>query len=157
MTPPNHHALHLTAAPLDSRTVQIICSRLLQPTGRFRRRSLSLIGGAHTMNSSTASNSTPRRRQRWLKVCIWTVALLVAYFSSAVYCRVMFERGAFGGIDSPIASTLEKVYAPLDALGRTCPPFTDAFEWCVHLFPLSSCKNKPGAPVPHNHQRIGKD
>ncbi len=30
----------LTAAPLGSRTVRIICQRLLQPTGRFRRRSL---------------------------------------------------------------------------------------------------------------------
>jgi hypothetical protein len=35
--------LHLTAAPLCSRTVRIICQRLLQPTGRFRRRSLSLV------------------------------------------------------------------------------------------------------------------
>ena len=35
-------ALQRTAAPLGSRTVQIICQRLLQPTGRFRRRSLSL-------------------------------------------------------------------------------------------------------------------
>jgi hypothetical protein len=32
-----------SAAPLGSWTVQVICSRLLQPTGRFRRRSLSLI------------------------------------------------------------------------------------------------------------------
>ena len=32
-----------TAAPLGSRTVRIICQRLLQPTGRFRRRSLSLV------------------------------------------------------------------------------------------------------------------
>jgi hypothetical protein len=30
-------------APLGSRSVQVICSRLLQPTGRFRRRSLSLL------------------------------------------------------------------------------------------------------------------
>jgi hypothetical protein len=35
----------LTAAPLGSRTVQVICPRLLQPTGRFRRRSLSSFGG----------------------------------------------------------------------------------------------------------------
>jgi len=39
---PPTRALHLTAAPLGSRTVQTICQRLLQPTGRFRRRSLSL-------------------------------------------------------------------------------------------------------------------
>ena len=31
------------AAPLGSWTVRVICSRLLQPTGRFRRRSLSLV------------------------------------------------------------------------------------------------------------------
>ena len=36
-------ALQRTAAPLGSRTVQVICPRLLQPTGRFRRRSLSLV------------------------------------------------------------------------------------------------------------------
>jgi hypothetical protein len=36
-------ALQRTAAPLGRRTVWVICSRLLQPTGRFRRRSLSLI------------------------------------------------------------------------------------------------------------------
>ena len=36
-------ALQLTAAPLGSWTVRVICSRLLQPTGRFRRRSLSLV------------------------------------------------------------------------------------------------------------------
>jgi hypothetical protein len=36
-------ALQRTAAPLGSWTVQVICSRLLQPTGRFRRRSLSLV------------------------------------------------------------------------------------------------------------------
>jgi hypothetical protein len=32
-----------TAATLGSRPVRIICPRLLQPTGRFRRRSLSLV------------------------------------------------------------------------------------------------------------------
>ena len=36
-------ALQRTAARLGSRTVRIICQRLSQPTGRFRRRSLSLI------------------------------------------------------------------------------------------------------------------
>ena len=35
--------LKRTAAPLGSRAVQIIYQRLLQPTGRFRRRSLNLI------------------------------------------------------------------------------------------------------------------
>lgn len=35
-------ALQRTAATLGSRTVRIICRRLLQPTGHFRRRSLSL-------------------------------------------------------------------------------------------------------------------
>jgi hypothetical protein len=38
---PNH--AHLTAAPPGSWTVQVICQQLLQPTGRFRRRSLSLV------------------------------------------------------------------------------------------------------------------
>lgn len=37
-------ALQRTAAPLSSRTVRVIWPRLLQPTGRFRRRSLSLVG-----------------------------------------------------------------------------------------------------------------
>lgn len=41
MTVPPNHALQRTAAPLGRRTVQVICLRLLQPTGRFRRRSLS--------------------------------------------------------------------------------------------------------------------
>jgi hypothetical protein len=36
-------ALQRTAAPLGSRAVRIICQRLSQPTGRFRRRSLSLV------------------------------------------------------------------------------------------------------------------
>ncbi len=36
-------ALQRTAAPLGSRTVRIICQQLLQPTWRFRRRSLSLL------------------------------------------------------------------------------------------------------------------
>jgi hypothetical protein len=40
---PRNSSWHLTAAPLGSRTVQVICSRLLQPTGRSRRRSLSLV------------------------------------------------------------------------------------------------------------------
>src|SRR5438876_11340063 len=31
-----------TAAPLGSRAIRVICQRLLQPTGRFRRGSLSL-------------------------------------------------------------------------------------------------------------------
>src|SRR5436190_4273701 len=34
--------LQRTAAPLGSRAIRIICERLLQPTGRFRRGSLSL-------------------------------------------------------------------------------------------------------------------
>ena len=34
-----------TAAPLGSPTVQVMCQRFLQPTGRFRRRSLSLVVG----------------------------------------------------------------------------------------------------------------
>ena len=38
--PPKTRALQ--RRPLGSRTVQIICQRLLQPTGRFLRRSLSL-------------------------------------------------------------------------------------------------------------------
>ena len=39
--------LQRTAAPLGSRTVQLICQRLLQPTGRFRRRVAELfsLGG----------------------------------------------------------------------------------------------------------------
>jgi hypothetical protein len=36
-------ALQRTAAPLGRRTAQIICQRLLPPTGRFRLRSLGLI------------------------------------------------------------------------------------------------------------------
>jgi len=32
-----------TAAPVGSRAVRVICQRFLQPTGRFRRRSLSLV------------------------------------------------------------------------------------------------------------------
>ena len=43
-------ALQRTAAPLGSWTVQVICQRLLQPSGRFRRRSLSswsLDGSTH--------------------------------------------------------------------------------------------------------------
>ena len=36
-------ALQRTAAPLGSRTVRITCQRLLQPTGRFRWRSLGLV------------------------------------------------------------------------------------------------------------------
>ena len=36
-------ALQRTAAPLGRRTVRVIWPRLLQPTGRFRRRSLSLV------------------------------------------------------------------------------------------------------------------
>jgi hypothetical protein len=41
MLPPK---LQRTAAPLFSRTVQVIWQRLLQPTGRFRRRTLSSFG-----------------------------------------------------------------------------------------------------------------
>ena len=37
--------LQRPAAPLGSWTARIICPRLLQPTGRFRRRSLSLDVG----------------------------------------------------------------------------------------------------------------
>jgi hypothetical protein len=40
---PRNPSCHLTAAPLGRRTVQVIWPRLLQPTGRFRRRSLSLV------------------------------------------------------------------------------------------------------------------
>ena len=41
-------ALQRTAAPLGSWTVRVICQRLLQPTGRFRRRSLSLVVRRHS-------------------------------------------------------------------------------------------------------------
>jgi len=41
-----------SAAPLGRRTVQVICPRLLQPTGRFRRRSLGLGVFAHMLSSS---------------------------------------------------------------------------------------------------------
>lgn len=44
-------ALQRTAAPLGSWTVQLICSRPLQPTGRFRRRSLSLVVRQKTVDS----------------------------------------------------------------------------------------------------------
>ena len=53
-----------TAAPLGSRTVRIICQRLLQPTGRFRRRSMSLIVKplrTYHMKSSTQTSSRLRR------------------------------------------------------------------------------------------------
>ena len=46
-----------TAAPLGSRTVQVICQRLLQPTGRFRRRSLSL--GSSLGHFSRIMKTTP--------------------------------------------------------------------------------------------------
>ena len=39
---PRNPSWHLTAAPLGSRAAEVSCQRLLQPTGRFRRRSLSL-------------------------------------------------------------------------------------------------------------------
>ena len=38
-----NQTLQRTAAPPGSRKVQVICSRLVRPTGRFRRRSLSLV------------------------------------------------------------------------------------------------------------------
>jgi hypothetical protein len=38
-----NQSLQRTAAPQGSRTVRVIWQRLLQPTGRFRRRSLSLV------------------------------------------------------------------------------------------------------------------
>lgn len=49
--PPSHQKrlthfnkpLEPTVAPLGSRTAQVICSRLLQPAGCFRRRSLTLV------------------------------------------------------------------------------------------------------------------
>jgi len=40
--PARSRALQRTAAPLGTRTVRVLCQRLLQPTGRFRRRSVSL-------------------------------------------------------------------------------------------------------------------
>jgi hypothetical protein len=46
------------AAPLGSGTVRIICQRLLQPTGRFRRQSLTLV-----IKSMQRAQTTPRRSQ----------------------------------------------------------------------------------------------
>ena len=43
-------ALQRTTAPLGSRTVRVICQRLLRPTGRLRRQSLSLVVRQKTMN-----------------------------------------------------------------------------------------------------------
>ena len=39
---PRPKALQRTAAPQGDRAVRVICQQLLQPTGRLRRRSLSL-------------------------------------------------------------------------------------------------------------------
>ena len=52
-------ALQRTAAPLGSRTVQVICSRLLQPTGRFRRRSLSLVVRLKELPWTTRTTNAP--------------------------------------------------------------------------------------------------
>ena len=44
VNPPSpNHALRRTDAALGSQLVRVICSRLLQPTGLFRRRSLNLV------------------------------------------------------------------------------------------------------------------
>ena len=51
-----------TAATLGSRTVRIICQRLLQPTGRFRRRSLSL--------NACRRKEEPKRRRQALRMSL---------------------------------------------------------------------------------------
>jgi hypothetical protein len=53
-------ALQRTAAPLGSRTVRIICLRLLQPTGRFRWRSLSLVDYRASIRPMKILNYIPR-------------------------------------------------------------------------------------------------
>jgi TonB family protein len=50
-----NRALQRTAAPLGRRTFRIICQRLLQPTGRFRRRSLSLVVRRYAVMRTTIS------------------------------------------------------------------------------------------------------
>ena len=57
-------ALHRTAAALGRRTVREMCQRLLQPTGRFRRRSLSLIvGETDRLNQSVTQLLSFARRE----------------------------------------------------------------------------------------------
>ena len=61
MTNRRPRALQRTAAPLDGRTVRVVFQRLMQPTGRFRRRSLRSLD-PHTMNSVSTQTSVRRWR-----------------------------------------------------------------------------------------------
>jgi len=64
-----------TAAPLGSRTVRVICQRLLQPTGIFRRRSLSPVVGRRLADYMANRFQIPRdvetRLRRSFKVCAY--------------------------------------------------------------------------------------
>ena len=59
---PDARALQRTAAPLGSWTVRVIWQRPLQPTGRFRRRSLSLVVRRHSTSHTSCNNTKSQFR-----------------------------------------------------------------------------------------------
>ena len=70
-------ALQRTAAPLGSWTVRIIWPRLLQPTGRFRRRSLSLV----------VRSRMRKRHSCVVRIVVWSAVAVLAGFT---YVTVYF-------------------------------------------------------------------
>jgi hypothetical protein len=80
---------HQTAAPLGRRTVQVIWPRWLQPTGRFRRRSLSLVGSnMATIPISSWLPSMEQTRQDWRG---WSVSIF-----SGIGAGILVGSGSSG-------------------------------------------------------------
>ena len=79
------------------------------------------------------STTKTRKDQDWLRISSWVFGSLLLYLLSAFAVRILFDRGLI-----KFSPTLQKtclcVYAPFHWLGEVCPPFLDAFEWCVTKF-----------------------
>jgi len=109
-----NHALQRTAAPLGSRTVQVICSRLLQPTGRFWRRSLSCVVRCRwrAMNTSSTSETGKRHRRRWLRIFLVVIVAPV----------LLYVVGYFVVMDR---------HQPTSPLRRDAHYFDSSYRWAT--------------------------
>jgi ankyrin repeat protein len=117
-------ALQRTAAPLGRRTVRIICQRLLQPTGRFRRRSLSLVVSRHLERRFVASTAVAR---------VVAVASLVAWSAfwfwafSFAYSDSFFEYNRHTRIAAFVAVLLSAILLPISAVYWWLRPSASVF------------------------------
>ncbi len=97
------------------------------------------VGTTGIMNTPTPAHRAIRLPRRLIRISACTFAFFAAYLFSAFIGRLMFERGIIQ-MDSPTSKFLAAIYRPLDGFAQICPPFQQAFDWCVSRIPPPSCK-----------------